>query len=74
MVEQIKNAIHGVKRGKRVPMIHYQFLKNAAELEGVDAVAFCRELAIQPTYAIELRKMIALARLMREMGDRIVSN
>ncbi|MGH9414408.1 MAG: HTH-like domain-containing protein [Terriglobales bacterium] len=74
MVEQIKKAINGAKKGQKTRMFHYQVLKNAADLEGLNAKAFCHELAMLPSYATEFKKMIALAQLMRESGDRIISN
>jgi hypothetical protein len=75
MVEQIKAAVLGARGEKQmVAMFHYQVLKNADELRGVDPVKFCKELGISDRYASEFRKMLALARLMKDQGTSIVSN
>jgi hypothetical protein len=49
-------------------------LKNADDLKGIDPKAFCKEISVSETYATEFRKMIALARLMKEQGVKLISN
>lgn len=72
MIEEIKAAIHGAGAKKqKVAMLHFQVLKNADELEGTDPKTFCREISVSEKYAAEFRKMIALARLMKEQGVKI---
>jgi hypothetical protein len=72
MIDDIKAAVHDAAWSKRkIAMFHLQILKHANELEGVDPVAFCKELAVPATYATEFRKMLSLARLMKEQGIRL---
>lgn len=73
MIEEIKNAVHhAAGNNQKIAMFHYQVLKNANELEGIDAKGFCKEISVPDTYATEFTKMIALARLMKEQGTKIV--
>ena len=73
VIEQIKAAVHraGGKKQK-IAMFHFQVLRNADELNGIDPKGFCKEISVPVTYAIEFRKMIALARLMKEQGTKII--
>ena len=73
MIEQIKATIHGAAgKNQKVAMLHFQVLKNADELAGIDPKGFCKEVSISEKYATEFKKMIALARLMKEQGVRII--
>jgi hypothetical protein len=74
MIEQIKAAIHRAAENKqKIAMFHFQALKNADELAGIhDPKAFCKEVSVPKTYATEFTKMIALARLMKEQGTKII--
>ena len=73
MSDDIKKAVHDAARtDQKIAMFHFQILKHAAELEDVNPVEFCKELAVPATYATEFRKMLSLARLMREQGVRLV--
>ncbi len=75
MIEEIKAAVYRAAEGsQKTAMFHYQVLKNADELEGVDPIGFCKEISMRPSYAAEFRKMIALARLMKEQGMKLTSN
>ena len=72
MIDDIKAAVHAAAASKRkIAMFHLQILMHAEELEGVDPVAFCEELAVPAPYATEFRKMLGLARLMKERGIRL---
>ena len=72
MIEQIKSAVHDAgSKNQKIAMFHFQVLKNADELSGFDPKGFCEEVAVPTTYATEFRKMIALARLMKEQGSKI---
>jgi len=51
-------------------MFHYQVLVNAEKLKGLDAVTFCKDV-VPETYATEFRKMIGLAKLMKEQDTTI---
>lgn len=73
MIEQIKASIHrAAEKNQKIAMFHFQVLKNAAELEGIDPKGFCKEVLVPETYATEFTKMIALARLMKEQGAKII--
>lgn len=72
MIDDIKPAVHGAAASKRkVAMFHLQILKHADELEGVDPIAFCKELSVPAPYATEFRKMLNLPRLMKEQGIKL---
>ena len=49
-------------------------LKNADELKGIDPRGFCKEVSVPENYASEFRQMIALARLIREQGAKLISS
>ena len=67
MVDKIKAAVHSAASGKqKIAMFHFQVLKNANELEGLNAQAFCKEIGVPVSYATEFTKMIGLARVMNE--------
>jgi hypothetical protein len=73
VIEQIKTAVHqAAGNSQKIAMFHYQVLKNADELEGIDPKGFCKEISVPATYATEFTKMIALARLMKEQGTRLI--
>ena len=73
MIEQIKAAIHhAAGNHQKIAMLHFQVLKNADELAGMDPIGFCKEVSISEKYATEFRKMIALARLMKQQGIKII--
>jgi hypothetical protein len=73
MIAEIKKAVHGAAGAKqKIAMSHLQVLKHAAELEGMNPKAVCKELAVPATYATEFNKMLGLARLMKEQGIRLV--
>jgi hypothetical protein len=72
MIQQIKEAVHSAVGSKqKIAMFHFQVLKNAKELEGLNAKAFCAEVGVPATYATEFTKMISLARLMEEQGAKL---
>lgn len=73
MIEQIKAAIHSAEgKNQKVAMFHFQVLKNADELSGIDPKGFCKEVSVPESLATEFRKMIALARLMKEQGTKLI--
>jgi hypothetical protein len=75
VIEQIKAAINGaVGNNQKSAMFHFQVLKNADYLAGFDPKEFCKEVSVKETYATEFRKMIALARLMKEQGTKLISS
>ena len=75
MIDDIKEAVHAAAGSKRkIAMFHLQILMHADELEGVNSVAFCKELSVPATYGTEFHKMLSLARLMKEQGIRLTSS
>ena len=73
MIEQIKVAVErAAQNNQKIAMFHFQILKNADELAGIDPKGFCKEISVPDTYATEFAKMIALARLMKEQGAKII--
>lgn len=73
MIDEIKKAVHDAALGnQKIAMFHLQVLKNAAALEGLDAETFCLEIGVPRTYQTEFRKMLSLARIMRQQGLRLV--
>ncbi len=72
MIDDIKTAVHGAAASKsKVAMFHLQILKHADELEGMDPEGFCKEVSVPAPYATEFRKMLKLARLMKEHGIKL---
>ena len=73
MTEQIKAAIHRAERTKqKIAMFHFQVLRNARELADINPKGFCNEVSVPESYAAEFTKMIALARLMKEEGAKLL--
>ena len=73
MIEEIKaNIQRAAVKNQKIAMFHFQVLKNADELVGIDPKGFCKEVSVPETYATEFTKMISLARLMKEQGTKIV--
>lgn len=73
MIDQIKAAIHrAAGKHQKMAMFHFQVLKNADELADIAPRRFCEEVSTPQTYAIEFRKMIALARLIKEQDSKII--
>jgi len=69
MIEEIKAAVAtAATENQKYAMFHFQVLKHASKLEGIDPVAFCRDINMPESYKIEFRKMIALDRLLRDQG------
>lgn len=72
MIEEIRQAVHNAALGKqKIAMFHFQVLKNAAALEGVDPSSFCKEIGVPNTYKTEFSKMLSLSRIMRQQGVRL---
>jgi hypothetical protein len=72
-IEQIKAAIESASgKNQKTAMFHFQVLKNADELKGINPKGFCKEVSVSAAYATEFSKMIALARLMKEQGAKII--
>jgi hypothetical protein len=72
LIGEMRTAIHGAAgTNQKIAMFHFQVLKHAGELEGLDVPAVCTELGVPQTYQTEFRKMLSLARLMKEQGARL---
>ena len=69
MYEQMANESHqAANDNNKIAMFHLQVLRHAPELGNIDPVEFCRLTKVPESYATEFRKMISLARLLREKG------
>jgi hypothetical protein len=69
MLEEIAREIAtATKHRRKAVAIHFQVLKNADQLSGMDAREFCRKVGIEEAWAIEFKKMINLAKLLQEQG------
>ena len=72
MIQEIKKAVHDAALGnQKIAMFHFQVLKNAVALESVNPESFCHEIGVPKTYQTEFRKMLGLARIMRQQGLRL---
>jgi len=72
MYEKMNEAIRAATdNGQKMAMFHYQVLTHAAELQSADPAEFCRVVGVHKSFATEFRKMLALARLMREQGVKL---
>lgn len=75
MYDEIRDSVHDAARGnQKIAMFHFQVLKNAAALESVNPDLFCRAISVPKTYQTEFRKMLSLARLMRQHGVQLQSS
>ncbi len=75
VIEQIKAAVHrATAKNQKLAMFHFQVLKNADDLEGIDPKEFCKEVSVPESYKTEFTQMMALARLMKEQGTKLISN
>lgn len=69
MIEEIRKAVRDAALGnQKIAMFHFQVLKNAVALESFDPESFCLEIGVPKTYQTEFRKMLSLARVMRQQG------
>ncbi len=67
------SAVHATAANdQEIAVFQFQVLKNAKELEGLNAKAFCEEIGVPATYTTEFTKIISLARIMKEQGVRPV--
>ncbi len=73
MIDQIRAAVKSAaSANQKIAMFHFQVLKNAKELEGLNSKAFCLEAGVPESYATEFTKMISLARVIGQQGMRLV--
>jgi hypothetical protein len=73
VINEIREALHtSASSNQKIAMFHFQVLKHAKELEGLNAKAFCKEIGVPVSYATEFTKMISLSRLMKEQGVKLV--
>ena len=75
IIREIRNAIHVAAEDKqKMAMFHFQVLKNAKVLDGMEPGAFCTAVDVPQSYHIEFRKMLGLARLMDALGVRLAAD
>ena len=59
IVKSIADAVSIAEiENQKMAMFHYQILKNADELRGMNAKQFCKDIHVPESYAIEYRKML----------------
>ena len=58
--------------GNKTAMFHFLVLKYAEQLSEVDPLYFCNQIGAPASFATEFRKMIAVAKLMKQQGAKIV--
>ncbi len=69
MYEEIaKRIAEGYDNGNMTAVFHFQVLKNAHLLTGVDPIEFCKRVGVKDSYQAEFRKMINVAKLMAQLG------
>ncbi|MBW6521841.1 MAG: hypothetical protein K0A99_12675 [Desulfoarculaceae bacterium] len=72
MIEDIATKIRDAAHiNQKIAMFHFQVLINADKLKGLDPMDFCKDIGVTRSYATEFRKMLSLAKLMKEEGVRI---
>jgi len=59
------------KGSNKIAMFHFQVLKHAHELASTNLVEFFRTINVPLSYATESRKMLSLARLIRNKGMQL---
>ena len=69
MFEDITRAIQrGSANRQKAVTIHFQILTNADRLRGITGEDFCKRVGIEPTWAIEFKKMMNLADMLKQNG------
>lgn len=72
LIEEIAGKVHqAAQTGQMYATFHYQVLVHARELKNIDPTEFCKRIRVTPGYAREFGKMLALAKLMNELGVAI---
>ena len=72
LAASVKAAVHDAAAGgQKIAMFHFQILKNADALETTSPEAFCKAIGVPETYKTEFRKMLSLARVMRQAGVKL---
>lgn len=73
MIEEIRRAVKtAALENQKIAMFHFQVLRNAEALEDLDPIAFCHDICVPESYKTEFRKMLSLARIMRQQGAHLV--
>lgn len=74
LLTQIRKLLAAAKkRKKKVAALHSLALIHAVAIKEVGPVEFCRAVGLPATYHIEVRKMIAAAEFLPELGYTLVS-
>jgi hypothetical protein len=72
LVAAVKAAVQSAALGnQKIAMFHFQILKNAHALDTVSPEAFCAAIGVPDTYKTEFRKMLSLARVIRQQGLKL---
>jgi hypothetical protein len=71
-IESIRLAIQqAAETRQKMAAFHSQVLLRAESLEYSDAVEFCRDVVVPPSYESEFKKMLSAARMLSELGYSI---
>ena len=74
-ISEIRDAIHdAAHRQEKMAMFHYQVLRNASRLHGIDGEVFCDQVKVPKSYAIEYKKMLNLARMLKSQGVSLTTS
>lgn len=66
IIENIKQQIlKAEKRKEKTTMFHYQVLVNAEQIKDYEPEEFCKLVNMPISFATEFRKMISLAKMMK---------
>lgn len=68
IAEQIQLA---TQDNSKMGMFHFQVSKNASHLTNVDGLVFCQSVGVPDSYAVEYRKMLKLADIIKQQGVTI---
>lgn len=75
MLKKIRKAVHDAALdNQKMSMFHYQVLRNAAALDGVNPETFCREIGVPTSYKTEFTKMLGLARVKMQQDSSALSD
>ena len=72
LVATVKAAVQSAAlSNQKIAMFHFQILKNADALDSVSPEAFCAAIGVPETFKTEFRKMLSLARVIRQQGLKL---
>ena len=74
MIDEIREKVTAAaEENSKLAVFHCEILLRAEELENYNAVEFCSEIQVPDSYAVEFRKMIKVASILRDRGLKITN-